>query len=68
MISGECGGQEVGPLPDMLLDFFLRGYVKDYIYRTSMDVIETLLDHMDWEGEIREFKCSLTSVKEMSLL
>jgi hypothetical protein len=27
-----------------------------------------MLDHMDWEGEIREVKCLLTSVKEMDLL
>jgi hypothetical protein len=28
---------------------------------------ETLLDHMDWEGEIREMKCLLTLVKGMDL-
>jgi hypothetical protein len=30
--------------------------------------IRTLLDHMDWEEEIREVKCLLTFVKEMDLL
>jgi hypothetical protein len=30
--------------------------------------METLLDHMDWEGEITEVKCSLTFVKEMDML
>jgi hypothetical protein len=30
--------------------------------------VKTLLDQMDWEGEIREVNCSLTFVKEMDLL
>jgi hypothetical protein len=30
--------------------------------------IKTLLDHMDWEGGIRDVKCLLTSVKEMGSL
>jgi hypothetical protein len=29
---------------------------------------QNIVDQMDWEGGIREVKCSLTSVKEMGLL
>jgi exonuclease III len=29
---------------------------------------DNTVDHMDWEGRIREVKCLLTSVKEMDLL
>jgi len=33
----------------------------------EMNHTETLLDHMDWEGEIREVKCLVTLVKGMDL-
>jgi hypothetical protein len=34
----------------------------------EVNQIETLLDHMDWERETREVKCSLTFVKEINSL
>jgi hypothetical protein len=34
----------------------------------EMKHITTSLDHVDWEAEIREIKCSLTSVKDMGVL
>jgi hypothetical protein len=30
--------------------------------------IKTMLDHLDWEGGIRDAKCLLTSVKGMDLI
>jgi hypothetical protein len=35
--------------------------------RLEINNIQTLLDHMDWEGEIREVKCSSTFVKGKKL-
>jgi hypothetical protein len=36
--------------------------------RLEIKHITTLLDHMDWEGGIREVKCLLNSVKEIDFL
>jgi hypothetical protein len=43
----------------------ITGYWKVWL---EIHRIETLLDHLDWQEEVRQFKCLQTFVKELIML